>query len=259
MQSGGAAAPRKKQVTIALGFCANDGLLLCADMEQTIGDIKTYDGKVEDVIFHEAAITIVGAGDVDYIRTAISAVTADFPASGTLPEVEKELRERLLKFFDDHLARWAYFPASDRPSVELLVGVSGKKFPPALFHYQGTAFARTSMMAIGSGVLLANELMHRYCHADYTVNQLASLAIYILSKVKDGVVGCGGLTHITALRHNRDIAWSEKAVVERLESDFLEMEAASNAAFAKTIVEKPLIFSWLSEHRKKPLPPQASE
>jgi hypothetical protein len=68
----------------------------------------------------------------------------------------------------------------------------GKKFAPALFPYQGTVFARTSKMAIGSGVLLANELMHRYCHANYTVNQLASLAIYILSKGKEGVVGCGG-------------------------------------------------------------------
>lgn len=247
-------------MTIALGFAANDGLLLCADMEQTIGgQIKTYDGKVQEIIFHEAAVTVVGAGDVDYIRTAISAVTADFPDSGTLPEVEEELRERLLKFFDDHLARWASFPAYDRPTVELLVGVSGKKFAPTLFHYQGTAFARTSRMAIGSGVLLANELMHRYCHANYTVNELASLAIYILSKVKEGVVGCGGLTHITALRKNRDIAWSEKVQVEKLESEFLEMEAASNAAFARAIAEKPLSLSWLSEHRKKSLPPPTSE
>jgi hypothetical protein len=238
-------------VTIALGFVANDGLLLCADMEQTIGDIKTYDGKVRDIIFKEAAITVVGAGHVDYIQTAISAVVDHFPDSGTLPEVEEELRGRLLRFFDDHLARWASFPNYDRPSVELLIGVSGKKFAPRLFHYEGTAFALTSMKAIGSGVLLANDLMHRYCFGNYTINQLASLAIYILSKVKKGVVGCGGLTHITALRENRDIAWSEKVVIEKLEREFLKMEAASDAAFAKAITESPLSLLWLSEHRPK--------
>lgn len=243
-------------MTIGLGFSANDGLLLCADMEQTIGgQIKTYDGKVEEIVFHDAAIAVVGAGDVDYIQTAISAIKNDFPESAPFPEVEKHLQETLLKFFDNHLARWSSFSEYERPTVELLVGVSGKKIPPTLFHSQGTAFHQTYMMAIGSGVLLANDLMHRYCHANYTVNQLASLAIHILSKVKMGVVGCGGLTHITALRKNRDIAWSEKVAVEKLESEFLQMEADSNAAFAKAITERPLSLYWHSEHRKKPLPP----
>lgn len=35
------------------------------------------------------------------------AITKDFPDSAMLSEVEEGLRDRLLKFFDDHLARKA--------------------------------------------------------------------------------------------------------------------------------------------------------
>lgn len=240
-------------MTVALGFVANDGIVLGADMQQTIGDIKTYDGKIGLYIFsHGGVIAAVGAGDVDYIQTAISWVAKDFPSFVTPERVESELRKRCLRFFDEHLSRWAFFPGGERPTVELLIAISGKKVPPALFHFWGTAFVRVYAKAIGSGVLLANDLISRYCrHRTYTVDQLSSLAIHILSKVKDGVVGCGGPTHLVGLRKGGDFALVDMAEVKQLEKKFSEAENRSDKDFAETLVRNCPNLSWHSEHAAK--------
>lgn len=240
-------------MTIAAGFVANDGIVLCADTQQTIsGYIKTYDGKVRLYVSpgYEVTMAVAGAGTTDYIETARSAIARDFPDHKTLPEIENYLRQELLKFFDEHLARWAYFPERERPTVELLVGVTGKKIPPSLFHYAGTAFARTYHKAIGDGVLLANELINRCCSANCTVNELGSLAIYVLSKVKRGVDGCGGETHIVGLRKGGDFALTDHNEIKKLESEFLTAEDESNTTFVKALTAKRLPLSWQSEYKK---------
>jgi 20S proteasome alpha/beta subunit len=240
-------------VTIAAGFVANDGIVLCADTQQTIsGYIKTYDGKVHLYVSrgYEVTMAVAGAGTSDYIDTARSAITRDFTDHKTLPEIENYLRQELLKFFDEHLARWAYFPERERPTVELLIGVTGKKIPPTLFHFAGTAFAPTSHKAIGDGVLLANELINQSCFGNYTVNELGSLAIYILSKVKRGVEGCGGTTHVVGLRKGGDFALTDHKEIKKLESEFLTGEDESNKTFVKALTAKRLSLSWQSEYKK---------
>jgi hypothetical protein len=106
--------------------------------------------------------------------------------------------------------------------------------------------------AIGSGTLLANDLINRYCHrATYDLNQLGTLSTYILSKVKQGVEGCGGPTDIVGLRSGRDVGFTEKKDIDELEQELTRMEELADQTFAKNLTAKPLTLSWLSEHRKK--------
>src|ERR1700685_4005212 len=123
--------PKRKVVTIAIGFHTSDGVILCADMQKTIGEMKTYDGKVGLNIFHQAGaiIAVAGAGHEDYIETAKSYVLDGFSEPQEWPEVERGLRGRLLEFFKTHIGPWANFAAVDRPSVELLIGITGEKLP----------------------------------------------------------------------------------------------------------------------------------
>jgi hypothetical protein len=242
-------------MTIALGMVSNHGVVMCADTQHTIsGYIKTYDGKVDLHVYKDPgiAVAIAGAGTDDYIATAKQCILRDPPEGKNVLEVGASLRKRCLDFFDEYIARWAYFPDRERPTVELLIGVTGKGLYPRLFHYSGTAFQHVSgAKAIGDGVLLANDLITGATLGDYTASQLCSFGVYVLSKVKRGVDGCGGSTHIMALGKGLDFAFSDQKEVERLEKEIVGMQQSKDHELMKAISEKPFAVFWQSEYRKR--------
>jgi len=245
--------PKRKTMTIGIGFQATDGVIICADMQKTIGDMKTYDGKVDLHIFHNAEVTlaIAGAGHDDYIQTAKSYILDGIKdQTCTWPEFESYLRDGLLAFFDTHMARWSSFSIMDRPSVELLIGITGKHVPTKLFHYEGTSFSAVRTKAIGLGILLAQDLLSRY-HSVLSMGEAASLATYILAKVKRGVEKCGGPTHIVGLKAGMDFAFTFKTDIDNLEVELLSAEEEENKRFLSVIKSKPVVFSWQSEYKKK--------
>jgi 20S proteasome alpha/beta subunit len=63
-------------MTIALGLRANDGIVLCADTQQTIsGYIKTFNGKVHMTVYNDPRVVVAmaRAGTEDYIATPANA------------------------------------------------------------------------------------------------------------------------------------------------------------------------------------------
>gem|GEM_PF-4041164 len=248
---------RRSPVTIAIGFRSNDGVVLCADTELSIGEVKAYDGKVATHIMYEKGgdyrlvFAIAGAGDLDYINTAKSHLTREFPEYGNGGEVRIELERRWLEFFNKHLLPWASFSSNDRPHVELLIAVSGTKAFPTLYHCVGTAFQETSAKAIGSGVLLASDLINRYAFGNYKVQDNVVLATYIIAKVKRGVQYCGGSTHMTSLRKNGDFAFSGKDEMERLEQSLLDEEQTADKNLVKNMLQHKIALPWFSESRSK--------
>lgn len=250
---------KRKAMTIALGLWANDGLVLCADTEKTIsGYIKTYDGKIDEHLYNDPRIivAIAGAGTEDYINTARGVLLEDLPEElkrrqGSLHHnIPALFKERLLNFFDEHLSRWAYFPEHERPTVELLIGVTGKGLYPRLFHYDGTSFHESRRKAIGQGVLLADQLLTQYGFGPYTVAQLSSLAVYVVHRVKKGVAGCGGSSYVTALRKGFDLAFTDDKEIKEMENRFEELDSTTNESVSKSIFDTPLSLSWHSEYRK---------
>jgi hypothetical protein len=200
-------------------------------------------------------VAIAGAGTEDYIDTAQQVLLNDF--SEELKQRENLhvsipiiLKERFLRFFDEHLARWAYFPEQERPTVELLVGVTGEGTYPRLFHCAGTSFHETRQKAIGEGVLIADQLLNQYGFGEYKVAQLGSLAVYILRKVKRGVAGCGGETHVVALRKGFDFALTDHKEIKDMERRFEELDRTTEKTIATSICESPLSLSWQSEYQK---------
>lgn len=241
-------------MTIAIGLSANEGVLLCADMQKTIGDMKTYDGKIVETIFHNEnrlTLAVAGAGYEDYIKTAREALTSDFPESIRADTLKHELKSRLIAFWREHLLPW---PERERPDVELLIGVTGLQIPPRLFHYQGTAFSEVDKKAIGCGVLLAADLLNSYCRATYSLEQLARIAIFIVSKVKAGVEGCGGPTHLTTLRANADFGFCNFKDICFLEEKLQKLESDLDREIADRVTAtgaETKIISWISEAGKK--------
>jgi hypothetical protein len=234
-------------VTIAAALNCREGLIFAADSQETIsGYIKQQRGKIRTILCRgRFSFAVSGAGTTDYIEAAYQRIFDQFPEPANLYKIEQELRNRAQAFFDEHIARWAYFPESERPSVELLIGVAGPDVHGA-FHYSGTVLNRVSEShAIGSGILLANSLFAQYHSYNHTLVETASIAAYVLSKVKKQVDTCGGRTDMVALENSGNLAYVDSATIEVLEKDFENAEKQMTRAFTETLKSKPLKLDWL--------------
>jgi 20S proteasome alpha/beta subunit len=240
-------------MTIAIGLRGNEGVVIATDSQETVtGYIKNQRGKTHTIIFaNHNAVCFAGSGTSDYIETATEKAIEGLGGLDDLREVQARLESNLLDFFDNHLARWAYFSESERPSVELLIGVSLHSGPYSLFHYSGTSFNSVSSKAIGAGILLANDLLDDYVEVGGTIQQHSAAAIYILSKVKKQVDTCGGFTDLVALKRKGDFALSDSRELETIENQLTKREEELTKAFKKEIIATTVPLSWHSEHRKR--------
>jgi hypothetical protein len=248
-------------MTIGIGLCGNHGVVLASDSQETIsGYTKNEEiGKSETIIFaNRNVFCFVGAGDADYIKTATVKATEGLDVATTFDQVQKTLENNLLGFFDRHLAQWSSYPQHERPSVELLIGVSMRSGPFALFHYYGTSFHREQRKAIGAGVLLADGLIHQYAGVEDSVEQASSIAVYIISKVKKQVDSCGGFTDLVALRKNGDWAMTNSTQLTELEKGMKKHEEESIERLKKQLYGKVVELSWHSEYLTKKAEKQAS-
>lgn len=233
-------------VTIAAGFKGAEGIVIGADSQETIsGFIKLEQRKVHVALMHQnRALAIAGAGTSDYIEAAVEKIMGNFPHTDILSEAQEVLEEILIGFFDKHLARWSSFGEHDRPSVELLIGLS-LKHQCGLFHYTGTVLNAVEKKAIGAGILLANELIRENYRDHHECKKLAKTAAYILWKVKKNVDTCGGFTDLVLMKENGMVASIDSSTTEKLEKEFVRMEEESASRLLMEIQSQNLPdFMW---------------
>ncbi len=239
--------PERKAVTIIVGLCGNDGVVIAADSQETItGYIKNERGKIRTTIFHDTnnVFAIAGAGSSDYIDTARDKALEGMGELDDFGKLKAKLETNLLGFFHKHLAPWAYFPDNERPTVELLIGLTMKKGPYGLFHYSGTSFHQVSEKAIGAGILLANDLLSRFSTAGASVEKSSSIAVYVIWKVKGQVDSCGGFTDLVAFRKNGDYALTESKDIKEVEGVLDHIEKESTTVLKREVELKTVKLSW---------------
>ena len=241
-------------MTIGIGLKAEGGIVLAADSQETIaGFAKRHTGKIPIFVYKNFAVTFVGAGHSDYIETAIQKATNNLSRCKNLREVEMYLEERLVGFFDGHLANWAMFPVKERPDLELLVGITMKNGPSELFHYTGTVFQRTAHKAIGMGAILATGLVSDLCWDIQDLTHLTTLAVYIIKRMKDSVNFCGGFTSLVAMRSGGDFGMSDSREIRKLEDALSEIEEHNKKDFRAKMIERQMPIRWLERKGKKEL------
>lgn len=235
-------------MTIAVGFQCDEGIVLCADTEETAGDIKQWRRKVVLTCDPERKhlVAFAGAGWTDYVLTAIEKATDGLGECNGIGEITDHLEEKLVGFFDGHLANWACFPAAERPSVELLIGVGVKDGPCRLFYYCGTSFYSIQEKAIGIGTIVANNLIGEHNKAgNDSLADLCRLAVFVLSRAKKQVAYCGGETQMIALRGGSEYTFVDLAEIRRMESEIkaIEQDCTSNIQRGLRSVVPPSL-SW---------------
>lgn len=208
--------PRRRKVTIAAGFSCVDGIVLCADTQETIqGYTKTKTEKMNVLYADRCRVVITGSGDSEIVGTIsqrlMSAAISEFDEDRWYEEDEVRgvMEDVLLEFFRRHLLP---YPQIERPFIELLIAVrcSRNRF---LYKASGNTLrdldpARTGSSgasAIGSGCLFANSLIERIYSPFLELDDLVTIACYILYQAKRWVDGCGGNTDIYVMTKEGDL------------------------------------------------------
>jgi len=203
-------------VTIAAAFSVSDGIVLCADTQEVIpGYTKNQTEKIRESLAsdHEFGLLMVGAGDTDLIEAAMQTIekaiekehydSEHFVGEKTRPIVEAAFRS----FFNNNIAPYASFPRDDRPSIELLIAVRDAH-NNYVFKASGATVREVedgTADCIGSGTLLARNLIDRFYDPFMALDELVIAACYIMFQIEKYEINCGGPTDLYVSSHKHNV------------------------------------------------------
>lgn len=200
-------------MTIVAGFKSFEGIVVCADTQETIDNLSKRDVpklrfEPEDSAFYGArghegdglAVAFCGAGENGpFIDKLIDNAWHDAKNTTALPETCEAIEESIK---DTYREFGKIFQVGFCPQAELIYGVK-MEGRSKLFSAMGPVVneERTYSTA-GIGRHLADFLAARM-HGDHlNIRQCAILAAYVLFQTKEHIEGCGGDSHIAVLRNN---------------------------------------------------------
>jgi 20S proteasome alpha/beta subunit len=186
---------RLRKMTVAAGYVCDEGVVLCADTQETIpGYTKTHTDKVLVAQCAGMNLVFAGAGNNaiqidEAIHEISSRVTASIPENGAA--LNSVLRNTLEMLFPK-----AHYPRPNGQEVDLLMAVQTDK-EVDLYRISDCNIAPVKMHAcIGSGVILGAQLLERHYDRKVQLSEAAIISSYVLYHVKKWVDGCGGNTDI---------------------------------------------------------------
>ncbi len=218
--------PRRKQMTIAVGMLANDGIVIASDTQESTGDyMKGARTKMMSFASLDlgdnkgrapsksGTCTVAGAGDSGYVRALMQNIGDTFLSNPDAPsykvmgkeiDLQVKFEDCLKSFYKEHVIPFAAYPSRDRPDVEFLIGLY-RKYDLKLFKSEKTALVHAMPYgAIGIGCTFAELLLNRLYRMS-TVAELAVLAAYVIFMVKESVENCGKFTMISIVHGARQI------------------------------------------------------
>jgi len=190
-------------VTIAAGFCCQDGIVLCADTQETIpGYLKSSTQKLFRYELDHLTASFTGSGDSILIDMEVQEIVEAFALKKVSDwhQAKNEIKSVLAEIFKKRISPYAAFKEEPRPNAQLLIALQFDD-SALLFRTTGT-FVKyvTGAECVGVGDILFYALRDRLYHETYTLAQTSRLAIHILNRVKQNTDGCGGNTDMLLLR-----------------------------------------------------------
>jgi 20S proteasome alpha/beta subunit len=230
-------------MTIAAGFCCDDGVVLAADRESSIGGItKVPTPKIFTLSKREKIRgAIAGAGNRNFIKMAVEMIDEKLQDGMKLEAIKGVIRDVMLEIYTEHLYP---HPDRDRPSVSLLIGlwIEGQS-KCILLETSKTSVIRVSgYRSIGIGTYLADCLVDVLCDLGGSIEDAALSAVCVFRLVKEYTQGCGGETDMVAVTSST----IKTAVPPRI--------GEAEDFFAGFLEDSRTIFSCLSADKYKEVP-----
>ncbi len=221
-------------MTIALGILAPKTVVIAADTQESFGyagggKVSGYKIRTCTLPDEDRAISITGAGDSDYLEAASQQLEDCFKRVRQPSRLESSLRQALRRFYRDHVEPMHSLPIDYQPQVNLIIGVTWKDRPSALFATTRNSLHKGKLYtATGIGNQYALGLLSRMApsKAEMSSRMAALLAAYVIFQVKEYVEGCGKGTHVTLLHRGTAHFFSENTIgyLEQVFRQYVDVE-----------------------------------
>ncbi len=197
-------------MTIIAGFKCQDGVVVCADTQETVGSISKRNvpklrfertGAVAKILSNALDISMAfcGAGHGPFIDKLVDGARIATKGAEDINAASEAIEDYIKNTYADF---GRIYQPSQCPEVELIYGITvlGES---RLFHATGPIVNQKDQYTSGGvGYYMADFLASYMYDAGITVQQAVVLAAYILFQAKEHVDGCGGDSHIAVLREN---------------------------------------------------------
>lgn len=210
------------------GFKCQDGVVVCADTQETLGSAKrnvpkleftkgpTWSAEQGEMINHDLALALCGAGHGPFVDKIASRAWDALRDVADIDEASDAVESMIKRTYQEFSQ--IYQPGSF-PEAELIYGITigGQS---RLFQAYGPLVLEKSYASSGIGHYLADFLAERMGangeHGWRTIRQCVAVAAFILSQAKEHVEGCGGNSHIAVLRESESSGMVDFHMVEHL-------------------------------------------
>jgi 20S proteasome alpha/beta subunit len=210
-----------KGVTYIAAFRCYEGVVLCADTQETTGDQKAYAEKLETIDGEKYALTLGGAGTADVVDSFAQKLGEDC-ASATceLDEFDKLIRKSLIDFYKTEVP---LLNLTKRQAAARFI-ICARHKPSAsvgLWVTKGVrVFPVPDFKIIGWDSPVYVHLAKRLYRPDMPMHQAVVLAVALLSFAKATALYVGGEPRVTVVgRYSQLIETDEyiSAVHERIQ------------------------------------------
>jgi 20S proteasome alpha/beta subunit len=206
--------PWRKAVTVVAGFKTTEGVVLCADTQETVGGISKRNIpklRFEPSSLHhrisrhltgeadELAVAFCGATDNGpYLDMLIDEAWEAVKDATSLLEACTLIKQSIKDTYREY---GAIYQPGQLPNTEIIYGVKMEEHSK-LFYAFGPAISETDRyISGGTGSYMAEFVSSRMYDQYLSIRQSIILAAYVLFQAKEHVDGCGGDSHIAVLRN----------------------------------------------------------
>ncbi|CAN5857331.1 hypothetical protein BH18ACI4_BH18ACI4_08710 [soil metagenome] len=218
---------KRKRVTVIAGFQCRNGLLLCADSEQSLSsESKSQVRKLTTETGYNCAIAIGGAGDgdlIDYVQYRLVENLKESPT--TLEQADAWLNEFAKKMWRELIQPYRGFPREFIPEVSFLIGLH-MHATYRLYKWERNfvyPVPPKTHVSIGIGVVQSETLLSEL-QFSLPADQMLLYAVRVMLKVKRLVQGCGGKTEMALLHNDGVIIKPATETIDALESLIDELD-----------------------------------
>ncbi len=219
-------------MTIAAGFVARDGVLLCTDSLYS-GGVNVYGRKIFTFKYDIGVVSFALAGHEPFAKKAISdadEAIKDNPGYCRTAVDIRRLVEQSVKHAQEQYVDTRPDAEKEASRFQLLVAIATKADGALLFSSSGTVLTEVeNYECFGSGAYVGHHIIQTAYRPRMKLEQVATIAIQAKAAAKRYVEGVGGPTQFECIRHS--------AVTETL-SRFFPYDLASVADSGITIYEE---------------------
>ncbi|HEY6348382.1 MAG TPA: hypothetical protein VI636_03130 [Candidatus Angelobacter sp.] len=205
-------------MTIIAGFRSENGIVVCADTQETSGPSKRTVPKLRFEargMWTDAplAIAFCGSGYGPLIDKLTAECWKAAEPLGCLDDVCEIIEKTIKKLYKEYRS---IYGASECPTAELIYGVKAKE-GNKLFSANGPIVnEKPEYYSTGVGYYMADFLASRMYRPYLRLHQCVILAAYILFQAKEHVDGCGGDSHIAVLRDDGESGLVDATRIEAI-------------------------------------------